>query len=63
MISTKNKKIIEGLISRNREDKFLFKEEDLLRVYRAVGIPETKFFIDYYFRGIANLTNRDIHVI
>lgn len=63
MISTKNKKIIEGLISRNREDRFEFTEEDLLRVYNAVGIPETRFFIDYYLRGIANFTNRSIHVI
>lgn len=63
MISTKNKKIIEGLISRNREDNFTFTEEDLLRVYRATGVPETKFFIDYYLRGIENLTNRTIHVI
>lgn len=63
MISTKNKKIIEGLISRNREDRFEFTEEDLLRVYRAVGIPETSFFIDYYLRGIRNLTNKSVHVI
>jgi len=63
MISTKNKKIIEGLISRNREDRFEFTEEDLLRVYRAVGIPETRFFLDYYLRGIRKLTNKSVHVI
>ncbi len=63
MISTKNKKIIEGLISRNREDRFEFTEEDLFRVYRAVGIPETKFFLDYYLRGVRKLTNKSVHVI
>jgi hypothetical protein len=61
MFTHKEKKIIQGLINRNKTSKFSFGEEDLLRVYRVNHIPINKIYISYYHRGMNDLTNGKIH--